>query len=83
MCVCLCVKEVGSLGGGTTAVMHSLYFVLCGREEDAVREQQLKWTYLGSSKLKWMQSGNSSRGGYSLETAAEVVTIGVRLGVTA
>ena len=36
-------------------------------EEDAVREQQLKWTQLGSSKLKRMQLGGKAAEVYAVE----------------
>ena len=59
--MCLCVMELGSLGGRTTAVMRDLriyntFCTACARgcsqraavEEDAIREQQLKWMQEGS-----------------------------------
>ena len=63
MCACVCILEVRSLGGGTTAVMcnlrtYTLYSVCmitsrhtrgAAAEEDAVREQQLKPTQSGWS----------------------------------
>ena len=61
MGVCLCVTELGSLGGRTTAVMRDLRICntfctacACGCtqgaavEEDAIGEQQLKWMQAGS-----------------------------------
>ena len=95
MSVCLCVMKVGSSRDGTTVVTRDLptyYTLYCAcmitsehtqgasAKEVAVREQQLKWTQSGSSKLKQMQSGSSS---WRLEFTRDTTTQGcwcVRVG---
>ena len=68
--MCLCVKEVGSLGGGTTAVMHSLYFVLCGRDNKQTKRMQSE-----SSSWSGHTWGAASWSGCNQGTAAEVDTV--------
>jgi len=75
MCVRLCVMELGSLGGRTTAVMLDLriYNTFCTAcVVDALEEQHLKRT----------QSGNSSWSGYRRGAGAEAAAIGAQFGLT-
>jgi len=73
--VCLCIMEVESSRGRTTVVtcdlctFYTLYCVCvitngctwgAAAEENAVEEQQLKWTQSRNSKLKQMQSGTAA-----------------------